>query len=36
VMDICRQVMPDPVDVVPGHWARCHLFGPQTVEEALR
>ena len=27
VMDICRQVMPGPVQVQPNHWVRCHLFG---------
>jgi peptide/nickel transport system ATP-binding protein len=28
VMDVCRQVMPGPTNVQPGHWVRCHLFGP--------
>ena len=27
VMDICREVMPGEVDVAPGHWVRCHLYG---------
>jgi peptide/nickel transport system ATP-binding protein len=27
VMDACRQVMPEPTDIRPGHWARCHLYG---------
>jgi peptide/nickel transport system ATP-binding protein len=27
VMDICRQVMPEPTDVNPDHWVRCYLFG---------
>lgn len=26
VMDVCREVMPDPVAVRAGHWVRCHLF----------
>ncbi len=26
VMPVCRQVMPAPVTVAPGHWTRCHLF----------
>jgi len=26
-MDVCSQVMPGKVDVMPGHWVRCHLFG---------
>ncbi|MGZ6316069.1 MAG: ABC transporter ATP-binding protein [Anaerolineales bacterium] len=28
VMDVCRQVMPGPTSIQPGHWVRCHLFGP--------
>ena len=27
VMPVCREVMPGPVDVAPGHWVRCHLYG---------
>jgi peptide/nickel transport system ATP-binding protein len=27
VMDVCRQVMPEPLTVRPGHWVRCHLYG---------
>ncbi|MBO0701888.1 MAG: ABC transporter ATP-binding protein [Candidatus Dormibacteraeota bacterium] len=27
-MDVCRTVMPDPVTVADGHWARCHLLDP--------
>jgi peptide/nickel transport system ATP-binding protein len=27
VKEICREVMPAPVVVEPGHWVRCHLFG---------
>jgi peptide/nickel transport system ATP-binding protein len=30
VMGACRQVMPRPTEVQPGHWVRCHLFGPGT------
>jgi peptide/nickel transport system ATP-binding protein len=26
VMDICRQLMPEPLNIKTGHWARCHLF----------
>lgn len=26
-MPVCRHVMPEPVDVAPGHWVRCHLYG---------
>jgi peptide/nickel transport system ATP-binding protein len=33
-MDICRQVMPGPVHVQPGHWVRCHLFGAGDEELA--
>jgi peptide/nickel transport system ATP-binding protein len=28
VMDVCRQVMPGVETVAPGHWVRCHLYGP--------
>ena len=28
VMDICRQVMPGVEAIGPGHWVRCHLYGP--------
>ena len=28
VMDVCRQVMPAPVNVDQDHWMRCHLFAP--------
>jgi peptide/nickel transport system ATP-binding protein len=28
VMDVCRQVMPGVEMVAPGHWVRCHLYGP--------
>lgn len=27
VMDVCRQIMPGPATVAPGHWTRCHLYG---------
>jgi len=27
VMDICRQVRPEPTEVIPSHWVRCHLYG---------
>ncbi|HET7054859.1 MAG TPA: ABC transporter ATP-binding protein [Thermomicrobiales bacterium] len=27
VMPVCREVMPGAVDVAPGHWVRCHLYG---------
>ena len=27
-MDVCRQVMPGVETIAPGHWVRCHLFGP--------
>jgi peptide/nickel transport system ATP-binding protein len=26
VMGICRQAMPEPKTIQPGHWARCHLY----------
>ncbi len=26
-MDVCRRVMPGPIDVQPGHWVRCYLYG---------
>jgi peptide/nickel transport system ATP-binding protein len=26
-MEVCRQVMPGPVQVQPNHWVRCHLYG---------
>jgi len=28
VRDVCRQQMPGTTTVMPGHWVRCHLFGP--------
>jgi peptide/nickel transport system ATP-binding protein len=28
VLNTCRQVMPGQTVVQPGHWVRCHLFGP--------
>jgi peptide/nickel transport system ATP-binding protein len=31
VMPVCREVMPGEVDVAPGHWVRCHLYGPGDV-----
>src|SRR4029079_11516752 len=27
-MDVCRQSMPGVETIAPGHWVRCHLFGP--------
>jgi len=27
-MDVCRQVMPGTEVIAPGHWVRCHLYGP--------
>jgi oligopeptide/dipeptide ABC transporter ATP-binding protein len=30
VMDICRQVMPGQTTVEPGHWVRCHVYGPDS------
>jgi peptide/nickel transport system ATP-binding protein len=27
-MEICRQGMPGSTAIKPGHWVRCHLFGP--------
>lgn len=37
VMDICQQVMPGKVVVMPDHWVRCHLFsaGTSLPEKAL-
>ena len=35
VMDICRQSMPQTVDVDPGHWVRCHLFSSQASTEVI-
>jgi peptide/nickel transport system ATP-binding protein len=34
-LKICRQVMPGSVEVSPGHWVRCHLFGSQPAQEAV-
>jgi peptide/nickel transport system ATP-binding protein len=28
VIDVCRQTMPGIEVVAPGHWVRCHLYGP--------
>jgi peptide/nickel transport system ATP-binding protein len=28
VQEACRQSMPGTTTVKPGHWVRCHLFGP--------
>jgi peptide/nickel transport system ATP-binding protein len=28
VMDVCRQEMPGVERIAPGHWVRCHLYGP--------
>jgi peptide/nickel transport system ATP-binding protein len=28
VMDVCRQAMPGVEPIAPGHWVRCHLYGP--------
>jgi peptide/nickel transport system ATP-binding protein len=28
VMDVCRQIMPGVEMIAPGHWVRCHLYGP--------
>jgi peptide/nickel transport system ATP-binding protein len=30
VMEICRQVTPEPITVETGHWVRCHLFSQGT------
>ena len=27
VREICRQMMPGPTQINPGHWVRCHLYG---------
>jgi peptide/nickel transport system ATP-binding protein len=27
-MAVCREAMPGAETVAPGHWVRCHLFGP--------
>ena len=27
-MPVCREVMPGAETIAPGHWVRCHLFGP--------
>jgi len=35
-MELCRQVMPASLHVSPDHWVRCHLFGPQKIEEVIR
>jgi peptide/nickel transport system ATP-binding protein len=28
VMDVCRKVMPGAELIGPGHWVKCHLYGP--------
>jgi peptide/nickel transport system ATP-binding protein len=28
VMPVCRDIMPGRATVAPGHWVRCHLYGP--------
>jgi peptide/nickel transport system ATP-binding protein len=33
VKEICREAMPGPVSIQPGHWVRCHLFGAETGPE---
>lgn len=27
VMEICHKVMPEPMQIDPEHWVRCHLYG---------
>jgi peptide/nickel transport system ATP-binding protein len=34
VMDACRQVMPGVEQVGPGHWVKCHLYGPGETQAA--
>jgi peptide/nickel transport system ATP-binding protein len=33
-MDICRTAMPGPEQVGPGHWVKCHLYGPGEAQAA--
>ena len=33
VMDICRQVRPEPTEVMPSHWVRCHLYGSGSEQQ---
>ncbi|HEV2528548.1 MAG TPA: ABC transporter ATP-binding protein [Thermomicrobiales bacterium] len=35
VMPICREQMPGFERVSPGHWVRCHLYGPGRDDHAL-
>jgi peptide/nickel transport system ATP-binding protein len=34
VMEVCRQTMPGVATIAPGHWVRCHLYGPGTEAAA--
>lgn len=36
VMAICRQAMPGIETIAPGHWVRCHLYGPRTSPTAAQ
>jgi len=32
VMPVCREVMPPPVTISPGHWVRCHLYDGEPLD----
>jgi peptide/nickel transport system ATP-binding protein len=34
VMDICRRETPTITEPAPGHQVRCHLFGPNAIQQA--
>jgi oligopeptide/dipeptide ABC transporter, ATP-binding protein, C-terminal domain len=36
VMEICRQVTPEPVSVQADHWVRCHLFGSAASNQNVK
>lgn len=32
VMPVCREQMPPPVTIAPGHWVRCHLYDGESID----
>lgn len=32
VMPVCREIMPPPVTIAPGHWVRCHLYDGEPLD----
>lgn len=36
VKEECRHIIPSSVEVEPGHWVTCHLYGPAKSEESQK